>query len=460
MINVKEIWKNALSSISTEMTAVSYMLWVEKLEPFTVSNGCLILVAPSLNAKITVKEKHLNTIKRIVTSLDSNITSVDVITEDKKEEYSAVETDSEIEEKTDEDSLLIKPSQFLKRLTFDNFVIGESNKVAYYASLAVAKNPGSSESNFMKPNPLFIYGGVGLGKTHLLHAIGNYIEKNSPSVKILYMPTDTLSNDYFEALNKSSTDKNSFLKFRERFKNVDVLMLDDVQSLSKKISLQEVVFNVFNDLYQNGKQIILSSDRPPKEIATLEERLRSRFEGGLLADISHPDLELRIAILQKEVYNNKLAVSDEVIDFIGEKVDSNVRDLLGALTTVVYFAQLKNKSATSVSIASEALKYNENDKKESIETSDIIDATCEYFNVSKDDIFGKKKNKEFVEPRMVAIYLITEMISIPLASIGILFGNRDHTTVMHARNKIAEQIKTDSALKMQIVDIKNAILKQ
>lgn len=458
MVNFKELWKNALYNVSAEMTAVSYMLWVEKLEPLCINAGCLVLVAPSANAKNTVKEKHLETIKKAVCALEPSVSSIEIITEDKREDYICLQEEEEKQAEADDSPSV--PSQFLKRLTFDNFVIGESNKVAYYASLAVAKNPGSSESNFMKPNPLFIYGGVGLGKTHLLHAIGNFIEKNSPSAKILYLPTDTLSNDYFEALNKSSTDKNSFLKFRERFKNIDVLMLDDVQSLSKKISLQEVVFNVFNDLYQNGKQIILSSDRPPKEIATLEERLRSRFEGGLLADISHPDLELRIAILQKEVYNNKLAVSDEVIDFIAEKIDSNVRDLLGALTTVVYYAQLKSKSATSVSIAAEALKYNENDKKESIETADIIDATCEYFSISKDDIFGKKKNKEFVEPRMIAIYLITEMISMPLASIGILFGNRDHTTIMHSRNKIAEQIKTDSTLKLQIVDIKNAILKQ
>ena len=275
---------------------------------------------------------------------------------------------------------------------------------------------------------------------------------------MLYTPTENLTNDYVEAISNNRTDKGAFNlhSFREKYRSVDMLMLDDVQFLQKRVGLQEVVFHIFNDLYQAGKQIVLTSDRPPSEISTLEDRLRSRFEGGLIADIGTPNLEMRIAIIRKKMVLEKIAVNDEVVNYLAEKIDSNIRELEGCLAKVVFYAKLKGLAYPDLETAKEALK-NTVQKKTGIDSSDIIAATCSYFNISQADIIGKKKTKNLVEARMIAIYIINDMLSLPLVSIGQIFGGRDHTTIIHARDKIATLIKENAETAKAVKDIKNSL---
>jgi|AGTN01.2.fsa_nt_gi chromosomal replication initiator protein DnaA len=456
MIDIRKIWQETLSSLSGEITAVAYMLWLDSLEPLCVKDNVLILLAPSLNVKMTVNKNYKELIRKALLKNRNSFIDVDVIIDEEKSFFS-----DEIDAFHDGQIIINtepvkKQSQFIQRYTFDNFVVGESNKLAFHAAQSVAQTPGSAEG-FLSFNPLFIYGGVGLGKTHLLHSIGNYIYQNMPSLTVLYVPTEKLTNDYVEAIsNNSSSDKAggfNFQAFRKKYRDVDVLMIDDVQFLQKKTGLQEVVFHIFNDLYQNGKQIILTSDRPPKEIGTLEDRLRSRFEGGLLADIGAPNLEMRVAIIKKKMMNEKIAVNDDVIYYLAEQFDSNIRELEGALTKVVLYASLINRPYPDVGVAKEALR-NSAPKKEGLDSSDIINAVSTYFRINKSDIIGKKKNKDIVEARMIAVYLVHELLNLPLVTIGQLFGGRDHTTIIYSRDKISAAVKENKDTARAIKDVK------
>ncbi len=434
------------------------MLWLDNLTPVCIKDNILILMAPSHNAKITVIKSYKDLIRKALAKTKSNIIDSEIIIDEEKSYYM-----EEIEALNNSSHALAgaethKPSQFIARYTFSNFVVGESNKLAFHAAQSVAQNPGSAEG-FLSFNPLFIYGDVGIGKTHLLHSIGNYINENLPQLKVLYVATEKLTNDYVEAIsNTSSSDKNSsnFRAFREKYRKVDVLMIDDVQFLQKRPGLQEVVFHIFNDLYQNGKQIILTSDRPPKEIGTLEDRLRSRFEGGLLADISTPNLEMRIAIIKKKLLNEKISVSDDVIYFLAEEFDSNIRELEGALAKVLLYSNLTNKPFSDINTAKEALKNNTS-QKVGLDNNDIINAVCTYFRVSKSDLISKKKTKDIVEARMIAIYLTTELLSLPLVTIGQIFGGRDHATIIYSRDKIQAALKVNKDTARKVKDVKSLL---
>ena len=450
------MWDDILDKLSSRLNAITLSLWVNKLAPFSVKDKYLILIAPSEHAKNTILQSYFSEINDTVISINHYLAGVKIITAEETPDYE--ESDTTL---NDELVVLSDPkenlcSDFIKRYTFDNFVVGEPNKLAFRASLSVAQKPGGTDG-FFNLNPLFLHGGVGLGKTHLLHSIGNYIRKNYPNLVIKYIPTEEISNHFFETMQKTSTDKNAFVDFRAKYRKVDVLMFDDVQFLKKKTGLQDIIFHIFNDLYQKGKQIILSSDRPPKEIPALEERLRSRFEGGLIADISDPDLDMRIAIIRNKMMQEKIAVSDDVVFYIAETVDTNVRELEGALIKVIMLSQLKGINCPDVAIAKEALRNNKQDTKGDITGEIIIDAVSNYFSISKNDILGKKKKKEIVEARMVAVYMVNEALSLPLVAIGQMFGGRDHTTVIHSRDKISEQLKTDENLSRKIKDIWNVV---
>ncbi len=273
----------------------------------------------------------------------------------------------------------------------------------------------------------------------------------------MYATCEKFTNDYIESL-RANKDMANF-EFREKYRNLDVLMIDDIQFISNKTSTQEEFFHTFNDLYQRQKQIIIASDRPPKEIATLEERLRSRFTSGLIQDIQTPDFETRVAILRKKAQQEKYSIDDEVINFIAEKIDTNIREMEGILSKVFFFATLLGKKSATLEEAYEAMKENMDEIKEGLSPDMVIDTVCKYFNISKNDIVGKKKNKEIVEPRMICIYLICELLDLPLVAIGKKFGDRDHTTIMHARDKITEQIKTNNKIKVYITDIKDLLTK-
>ncbi|MBR3685333.1 MAG: chromosomal replication initiator protein DnaA [Clostridia bacterium] len=453
MLDIKNLWKDACSTIIglKGINAVSYSVWIDSLTPLCVKDNSLVLLAPSSNNKLTVNKNYKEAICDALVKTGSMITDVTIIIEQEKDLYE--EEIKQYAEVTKEKPPIDTKSQFVSRYTFDNFVIGDSNNLAYHAALNVAQSPGVSNSTYLGFNPLFIYGGVGLGKTHLLHSIGNYIADNMPELKVLYTNSEQLINDFV-----SSLAANKMVAFRTKYRNVDVLMIDDIQFLQKRTGLQEAVFHIFNDLYQNGKQIVLTSDRPPKEIETLEDRLRSRFEAGLIADIGAPNLDMRIAIIRKKMMLEKIAVNDEVVYYIAEKCDSNIRELEGNLSRVVFYAKLKGLPCPDLEIAKEAMSHTSTKKQGVIDSQDIINATCNYFKVSKADIIGKKKTKDLAEARMIAIYLITDMLTIPLVSIGQLFGGRDHTTIIHARDKISSQLQENNPqTKRAIDDIKNML---
>ena len=442
MLKIDEIWQQTCNILQHEVTAVSYDLWIKSLEPLDFNDGVLYLSTSSETAKQRVLKLHEQQIRTALTEIEPEIKDFVVLDPDEKENYlnKPVETKQEVNK-------CAPLCNFNPKYTFDNFVVGNSNKYVYAAARGVAEHP------FNKINPLFIYGGVGLGKTHLLHAIGNYLIKNNPDLKVLYVTCEKFTHDYVESLKSSKAQANS--EYREKYRSVDVLMVDDIQFISNKTGTQEEFFHTFNDLYQNQKQIIIASDRHPKEIASLEERLRSRFSMGLMQDIQIPDFETRLAILQKKAQQEHYSFDENVINLIAGHCDTNIRELEGMLSKVSFYASLLGKPSATLEDVNEALKDQISTTKQNLTADRIIDCVCKYFSITKEDLVGKKKNKEIVEPRQICMYLICDMLDLPLVSIGQIFGGRDHTTVIHAREKVAELIKENNRVKVTVNDLKS-----
>ncbi len=444
-----EQWKLVLNKLENELTAVTFDLWIANLSPIQYANDELILMAPTVTAKNQVNQPGI--FEKITKCVKEEFTPYTFVRITEKQEYEANIRKQEAEmDKLMQASPNIK-SKFNKKYTFENFVVGKSNQVVCAAMQSVAEQPSQ------KFNPLFIYGGVGLGKTHLLHAVGNYLNEHRPDLNVLYVTCEKFTNDYVETIrngkDKSNTD------FREKYRNVDVLMIDDIQFISNKMGIQEEFFHTFNDLYQNNKQIIIASDRSPKDMSALEERLRSRFSSGLIQDIQEPDYETKVAIIRKKCSQEGYLVDDDVVDFIADKTGTNIRELEGTLSKVVFYSSLLGKSHASMEDAYEALKdYGETERTD-LTADKIINTVCDFFKVSREDLVGKKKNKEIVEPRQMCVYLINEMLNIPLTAIGALFGGRDHTTIMHARDKIGNQVKINPHVRTLVNDIKSRLLK-
>lgn len=449
MQDLNQMWEKVLSKIEPLVSIVSYELWLEPIVPLDYTDK-LILVANSVTAKKQLQKNHAKELGEAIRDVFGADTEYEILDPDEKEEYLKKNKPETI---VDEQNKEEDENMFNAKYTFDNFVVGKSNQVCYAAAKAVAENPGH------KFNPLFIYGGVGLGKTHLLHAIGNYIKQNNPKLKIKYVSCNQFTNDFVESLgsNKDKGPTKGTAAFREKYRSVDVLMVDDIQFLTKRIETQEEFFNTFNDLYQQDKQIIISSDRPPKEIETLTDRLRSRFVSGFIQDIQAPDYETRIAILRKKAQIERYFIDDDAIDFIAEKVDTNIREMEGSLGKVYFFATLLGKKNATLEDAKEALKEQAEEQNKRITPELIIQTVSKYYGVEYKELMGKKKSKEIVEPRMMAIYLISDMLEVPLVSIGKLFGGRDHTTIIHSRDKITEKLKKDHKTKVILDDIKKQI---
>ena len=333
-------------------------------------------------------------------------------------------------------------------------MVGSSNRYLYAAAKAVAENPGNSY------NPLFIYGGAGLGKTHMMHAIANHIKLNNPLLNVLYATCEKFASDLITNLRQGKAYSQEGMDFRNKYRNVDVLIIDDVQFLAKKQSTQEEFFHTFNELYGQNKQIVLSADCHPKEIELLSDRLKTRFEGGLMAQVLPPDIETKIAILQKKAEMRKYVLNLDVALFLAEKSDSDVRSLEGMLNKVI-FASMLHERPISIDLAKEALLESVGERKEEIVTTDtIIEAVCNFYKIQRSDLTGKKRNKDIVEPRQICAYLMTEMLSIPLVTVGQSLGGRDYTTIIHARDKIAELIKENQRIQTEVQDLKNLILKK
>lgn len=449
-MDIKKIWDSALNSLELEVSSVAFDVWIKNLKPVTIDNNCIILSTETAGSLNTIKNTYIDKIKTSVIQVCPSINEVVIVLEKDALKYMKDMQNKKEEQVTSLNDITI---HFDKKYTFDSFVVGSSNKFVHAAALSVAENPGNSY------NPLFIYGGVGLGKTHLMHAIGNYLQTTKPNLTVTYVTSEGFMNELIESI-RSGHDKSLNKKFREKYRNIDVLMIDDIQFISNKVSTQEEFFHTFNDLYNNNKQIIISSDRPPKELTTLEERLRSRFQGGLIADIQPPDIETRIAILRKKASIQNYNIENNVIDFIAENFDTNIREMEGLLKKVNFYALLNNESIVTMSLAKEALKDCNFSQKEAISADNIINAVSEYFNLTKDQLIGKKRNKELVEARHICIYLIYDFLSLPLSSIGEIMGKRDHTSIMHARDNIQEKIEKDMRIKTFVSDIKNIILKK
>ena len=339
--------------------------------------------------------------------------------------------------------------QFNTHNTFDTFVIGPGNRFPHAASLAVAEAPAQAY------NPLFIYGGVGLGKTHLMHAIGHHVLSNKPNAKVLYTSSEKFTNDFIKSIRNNEPEA-----FREKYRNIDVLLIDDIQFIQNKEQTQEEFFHTFNELHQNNKQIVISSDRPPKEIAKLEDRLRSRFEWGLIVDITPPDYETRMAILQKKIEEENLDIPPEALNYIANQIQSNIRELEGALTRLLAYSKLQGKPITT-ELTAEALKdIIQSPKSKKITIQDIQKIVGQYYSVRIEDFSAKKRTKSIAYPRQIAMYLSRELTDFSLPKIGEEFGGRDHTTVIHAHEKIANDIKSDPTFKQEVENLEKEIRNQ
>jgi len=423
-------WQKVMAKLKEEIKPSSYDMWFSKLKLHDASESKLTLIAES-NFIIN----SLRTLYRSV--LDGAIT---VFFGHPMELEYILPTQVEIRQQA------IEATSLNPRYTFDTFIVGESNSYAHAAAYAVAEQPGEAY------NPLFIYGGVGLGKTHLLNAIGNAILEDYPEKKILFMTSEAFANELIDALVK----KKGTAQIRAKMRGVDVLIVDDIQFLGKTNTSQEEFFHTFNDLYGKGKQIVLSSDRPPKEIPTLEDRLRSRFEGGLLLDIGQPDFETRLAILKKKMENYTAEVPEEVLAYIAERVDTNIRELEGALQRITAEAQFK-RCAVTLEMATASLNslVPVRDPKR-ITPELIVDVVAEAHGVSPADIFSAKRHRTIVEPRQYAIYLTREMTSMSTLALGKAFG-RDHSTIMHACDKVTDAIKANPELERKLQHLKDKI---
>ncbi len=433
--NLDNIWNEVLKLIKVELTEVSFNTWLKTIEPVNISSNKVILAAPNEFTKGILVGRYLNLIKNAFTQVTQEEFDIQFIIPG--EEYSINIGQSVVQEATDN-----QRSQLNPKYTFDTFVIGNSNRFAHAASLAVAEAPAQAY------NPLFIYGGVGLGKTHLMHAIGHYILSQNPNTKVVYVSSEKFTNELINSIREYRNEE-----FRNKYRNIDVLLIDDIQFIAGKEGTQEEFFHTFNALHEANKQIIISSDRPPKEIPTLEDRLRSRFEWGLIADIQPPDLETRIAILRKKAKVENIIVSDDVMLYIASKIHSNIRELEGALIRVVAYSSLTNSEVTE-ELAEEALKDILSNNKSIEITVDLIkEIISKNFKIKIDDFDSKKRTRAIAYPRQIAMYLTRELTDLSLPKIGEEFGGRDHTTVIHAYDKITSDINEDMELKRKIDDI-------
>ncbi|MFC3801638.1 chromosomal replication initiator protein DnaA [Cohnella sp. GCM10012308] len=429
-----EIWQQVLSVIQTKLSKPSYDTWFKATKANFLNDETVVVTAPTTFAAEWLENRY----KKLVSSTLSDYLDHPVEVRFAIEEFRSPEPPAPfpavpvVKNAGPEEPVghMLNP-----KYTFDTFVIGAGNRFAHAASLAVAEAPAKAY------NPLFLYGGVGLGKTHLMHAIGHYILEHNPSSKVLYISSEKFTNEFINAIRDNRGES-----FRNKYRNIDVLLIDDIQFLAGKDGTQEEFFHTFNALHEESKQIIISSDRTPKEIPTLEERLRSRFEWGLITDIQPPDLETRIAILRKKAKAENLDIPNEAMVYIANMIDSNIRELEGALIRIVAYSSLTNQDV-STHLAAEALKdILPNGRNRLITIQDIQQRVGEFYGLKLEDFKARKRTKAVAFPRQIAMYLSRELTDYSLPKIGDNFGGRDHTTVIHAHEKITQQLKVDAEL--------------
>ena len=431
-------WQKALEKLKENLSVPTFETWFKPVECAEETRERVVLRVPSEFVKEWLETKYLSLIKSALEEVKSGPVDISFIVQEKKPNQQT------------EPPLQLGDIMLNNSYTFENFVVGQSNRLAYAASMAIAKNPGKTY------NPLYIYGGVGLGKTHLLQAIAHYILKNYPNLKIIYTTTEKFTNEVIYAIQNAQNNRRLIDQFHRQYRNVDVLLIDDVQFLAGKERTQEEFFHTFNTLHNTGKQIVLTSDCPPKEIATLQERLTTRFEWGLVADIQPPDFETRVAILKKKVETEGIEIADDVLYYIADHIHSNIRELEGALVRLIATASLTNEEIT-LEFTKRALSDIIKPSKEPITIKRIQKTVAEYFNIPEKSLIEKRRSQNIALPRQIAMFLSRELTDASLPQIGKAFGGRDHTTVMHACNKIKEEMKKQDTMRALIEEIKKRL---
>ena len=450
---VEENWEQILNKMKLEYCSsnISYNTWIAPLTVYEVTDDTVYILVKLRASLEHIEEKYLLPFKVCIAEVTGYEYEVSFVTDD----HVVIQEKKDTAVKKQQSNAIFEQANLNPKYTFDTFVVGSNNNFAHAASLAVADSPGEIY------NPLFLYGGVGLGKTHLMHSIAHFILEKDPTKKVLYVTSETFTNELIDALKIGKNGNElAMTTFREKYRNNDVLLIDDIQFIIGKESTQEEFFHTFNHLHVSGKQIIISSDKPPKDIETLEARLRTRFEWGLIADISSPDYETRMAILRKKEELDGLEryhIPDEVMQYIANNITSNIRELEGSLNKLIALANLENKPI-DIPLAAEALKdmISPNNTRE-ITPELIIEVVSDHFNVPAAELKGKKRNAEIVLPRQIVMYLCRKMTETPLKTIGLILGGKDHASVSHGVKKIEHDIKTDEALNNTVNIIKKKL---
>ena len=448
---IGENWETIKKAIQKEyeLTNISYNTWVEPLQFSDVIHDTVFIQIPASQAHALnyISTKYGNYFKVTISEMMDHNYEVSFVLEPvkKPEDEKHMKFPAENYKNVNYEQANLNP-----KYNFDTFVVGNNNKFAHSACLAVAESPGNAY------NPLFIYGGAGLGKTHLMHSIGHFILEQNPGMKVLYVTSESFTNEVIESIR--SGNATAMTKLREKYRTVDVLMIDDVQFIIGKESTQEEFFHTFNVLHSAGKQIVLSSDKPPKEMETLEERFRSRFDWGLIADIQPPDYETRMAILKKNAEYSGQNIDDKIFEYIATNIKSNIRELEGAFNRVLAKSRIENQCEVTLALAEDALKdFINPDKPREITPTLILEAVAEHFGVMPEDITSKKRNSEFVMPRQVFMYLCRQLTETSYVNIAKMLGKKDHTTIIHGVKKIEEDLHSNEELKSKIETVKKKI---
>ncbi|HIY55584.1 MAG TPA: chromosomal replication initiator protein DnaA [Candidatus Dorea merdavium] len=456
---VEEKWPEIIEHLRVEheLSNVSFTTWIQPLKVYDVIDDTVFILV-NMNASVEyIEKKYLLPLKVCIAEITGVEYEVKFISEDSSQltELQSLAAEANQHKRT---KSLAEKAGLNPKYTFDTFVVGGNNNFAHAASLAVAESPGEVY------NPLFIYGGVGLGKTHLMHSIAHFILEKNPKKKVLYVTSETFTNELIDALKngKTSGNESAIVKFREKYRNNDVLLIDDIQFIIGKESTQEEFFHTFNHLHTSGKQIIISSDKPPRDIETLEARLRTRFEWGLIADISAPNYETRMAILQKKIeldHLEKYNIPHDVLDYIATNIKTNIRELEGSLNKLIALYKLNSyQDPIDINLATRALKDIISSKNNRVVTPELIlDIVADHFNISVADLKSNKRNAEIAIPRQIAMYFIRNMTDTSLKSIGVILGGKDHSTIKYGADKIAIEIKEDETLANTINIIKKKI---
>ena len=434
---IDELLTKAKELLKSEVTPISYKTWIHELQIENISNNLITIITQNDIQKDMLESRYVPIIRNTFSFLTNINYEVIVVSEEGRRAAGI--------SPVQQTSFVSANCNINAKYTFDSFVIGDNNRFAAAAALAVAEAPGSAY------NPLFLYGGAGLGKTHLMHAIGNEILTRNRGSNILYVTSEKFSNQFINAIQENKNEM-----FRNKYRSIDVLLIDDIQFIAGKERTQEEFFHTFNTLHEEGKQIILSSDRPPRDIQLLEERLRTRFEWGLIVDISKPDYETRMAILKKKAILENIIIDDDILSNIATKVDSNIRELEGILKKLIAMASLENRPIT-IELSDKAIADVVSHQNKVLSAEYIQGVVAKYFNITTEDLKGSRRSADIAFPRQVAMYLCRDIAQISTPKIGQAFGKRDHSTVMHACNKIAKETKENSNTKLIVETVKKSL---